>query len=97
MTWQQVVVALRESGQLSHTINYQEWQAQVQTRSQRDTHFALAGLSALFTEVFPIQTHLPLFDNQHVVEALKTTKFVCPPFDAALLQRYLAHFQGIAR
>jgi thioester reductase-like protein len=97
MTWQQVVAVLRESGQLLHTMSYQEWQAQVQTQSQQDSQFALAGLSALFTEAFPSQTHLPLFDNHNVIEALKETNLACPPFDNALLQHYLAHFQAVTR
>lgn len=98
MTWQEVVAILRESGQLLHTISYQEWQSQVQEQSQHNTQFALAGLSALFTEVFPNQTHLPLFDNRHVIEALKETHIICPPFDSALLQRYLAEMSlGVAR
>ncbi len=97
MTWQAVVAALRESGQLSHTISYQEWQALVKAQSQQDSQFALAGLSALFTGAFPSQTHLPLFDNHNVIEALKETNLVCPPFDAGLLARYLAHFQAVTR
>lgn len=92
MTWQEIIAILQDMEHLQ-SVSYQEWQAEVQARSQYDSQFALAGLSALFTEAFPRQTHLPVFDNHNMIADLQESGLECPPFDEQLLRRYLAYLQ----
>jgi len=92
MTWQQVVMYLRQWNDALNVLPFTEWLAEIDKRVKQGEPLLLAGLLPFLAGSFGKETILPAYRDVHAQEDLATVGMSCPPFDATLLQKYVAHF-----
>ena len=92
MTWQQVVIHLREWNPSLKEVPLNTWLTEIDSRVKQGESLILAGLLPFLVGSFGKETILPAYKDVHAKEDLATVGMVCPPFDVTLLQKYVAHF-----
>ena len=92
MTWQEVVAYLRQWNDSLLVVSFADWLAEIDKRVKHGETLLLAGLLPFLAGSFGKETILPAYKDVHAKEDLSTVGMSCPPFDATLLQKYVAHF-----